>query len=102
MIRTHGQSGKNRTPEYRAWNNMRQRCLNSEHPDFKDYGGRGISISSTYDNFEEFLNDIGPKPGPNYSLDRIDNNWDYEPGNCRWATGTQQQLNKRPFYRQGR
>ena len=91
--KTHG---KKHTPEWRAWSSMRCRCLNPNHAAWSRYGGRGITICRRWlDSFQAFLNDLGPKPGPGYSLDRIDNSGNYEPGNCRWATRIQQERNKR-------
>lgn len=90
---THGKAG---TPEFRAWSYMLTRCTNRNSTDYHAYGGRGITIHPPWAaSFAAFLSDMGPKPGPGYSLDRIDVNGDYEPGNCRWATGRGQCRNKR-------
>lgn len=93
----HGHScGGRRTPEYRSWKAMKTRCTNTNFPTFKHYGGRGIRICDRWINsFENFFADMGPKPTPKHSLDRIDNNGNYEPSNCRWATQDQQVRNCR-------
>ena len=88
----HGLSG---TPIYRAWQAMRERCLDPRHPDWKNYGGRGITVCGRWHKFENFAADMGAHPGKGWSLDRIDNNGSYEPGNCRWATRATQQQNTR-------
>jgi hypothetical protein len=94
--RTHGESSTKRTPEYRAWESMKYRCSNMSNPHWKLYGGRGISVCKTwFDSYECFLKDMGRKPGKEYSLDRINNNGNYEPSNCRWATKKQQAQNRR-------
>ena len=80
--------------EYRAWIDMHQRCNNSSHNRYYAYGGRGISICARWDSFDNFIADMKLKPNVELSLDRIDNNGNYEPKNCRWATRSQQQLNK--------
>jgi hypothetical protein len=88
---------KQPSPEYVAWASMKQRCLNVNTSRYKDYGGRGITICESWlKSFEAFLSDMGVKPSPDHSLDRIDNHGNYEASNCRWATRSQQQLNKRP------
>ena len=74
---------------------MIARCYNPKHPRFADYGGRGITVCERWLTFANFLADMG-EPPPGLTLDRIDNDGNYEPGNCRWATDTQQRTNKRP------
>jgi hypothetical protein len=87
--------GKSRTPEHVAWNNAKARCHRKTHPRYADWGGRGIEMCERWRNsFEAFLEDMGPRPGPNYSIDRIDGNKGYEPGNCRWATSQEQSENR--------
>lgn len=81
---------------YPVWNMMKQRCSNPNNPDFHNYGGRGIAVCERWQSFENFYADMGPCPGPGFSLDRFpDQNGNYEPGNCRWADTRQQQQNKR-------
>lgn len=83
------------TPEYRAWQHMKTRCYNFNAKNYDNYGGRGIEVCERWvDNFKNFLEDMGTRPD-GYSLDRIENDGDYEPGNCRWATRTQQNRNSR-------
>jgi hypothetical protein len=85
------------TPEYWAWANMKQRCHNPRHPNFFRYGACGVRVCERWRrSFTAFLADVGPRPGPGYTLDRIDNLGNYEPGNVRWATWTVQNGNRRP------
>lgn len=92
----HGHaSGGRRSPEYKAWASMRRRCENTASANFRLYGGRGIRVCPEWHVFEAFLQDVDMRPGPGYSLDRIDNDGNYEPGNVRWATSKQQCRNTR-------
>lgn len=87
---------KNGTAEYRAWIMLRQRCHNPRARKFPDYGGRGIRVCERWMDFAAFLADMGPKPSPAHSIDRVNNDGNYEPGNCRWATPKEQSNNRRP------
>ena len=82
-------------PLYTTWQNMIQRCTNPNKKAFKHYGARGISVCERWRTFASFAADMGPRPSTVRSLERIDNDGNYEPANCQWATGTQQRLNQR-------
>jgi len=87
-------------PEYMGWISMKQRCYNPKHKSYKNYGGRGIRVCKRWLlSVENFLADVGDRPSPNYSIDRIDNNGNYEPKNVRWATGKIQVKNRRKYIR---
>lgn len=92
----HGYYG---TKEYRAWQAIKNRCLNSRDKSYYKYGGKGITVCSEWINsFESFINHVGKCPGKKFSIDRIDNTKGYEPGNVRWATISEQQKNRSVCY----
>jgi hypothetical protein len=93
--KTHGQSSLNGTPEYRTYFGMKARCYNENTENYPRYGGRGITVCNRWlESFENFFEDMGKKPSLNHSLDRINNDGNYEPGNCRWATKKEQSQNR--------
>lgn len=88
--------GMTKTPEHKAWRQIKTRCNTLDNPRYSSWGGRGIKMCSEWENnFEAFFAYVGPRPSPGHSIDRIDNDGHYEPGNVRWATRTQQNQNRR-------
>lgn len=93
---THGHtSGRNISPTYQTWSSMLKRCNNPAATNYDRYGGRGIKVCDRWHEFESFLNDMGERPSTDYEIDRIDNNGNYEPGNCRWVTAKRNSRNRR-------
>jgi hypothetical protein len=93
VYRSHGLT---RSPLYTAWVGMKQRCGNPKNPDYSNYGGRGIKVCDTWrDSFETFMGDMGPTWQRGLTVDRIDSNGNYEPGNCRWVPMSEQWKTRR-------
>ena len=91
----HGQSKGVQTPEYKAWSHMKERCQNKKNKRYYDWGGRGIKVCERWQTFDLFFEDMGKKPSPKHSLERNDNEGNYEPSNCSWEIRRVQDRNKR-------
>jgi len=84
-------------PLYSIWKSMRQRCNNPYSKDYESYGGRGIIICEEWNNFQQFISDMGERPSRKHYLDRINNDGNYSKDNCRWATSTESLANRRKY-----
>ena len=92
--------GLRHTPEYTAWAGMKDRCYRRNSKFYFNYGGRGIKVCDRWlHSFESFIADMGSKPSPEHTIDRIDNDSNYEPNNCRWVTRSVNMSNRRTIFK---
>lgn len=98
IVHGHTASG-GMSPEYQSWRAMIQRCTNPKNNRFQYYGARGIAVCERWETFSNFLRDMGPKPTPKHSLERVENDKGYSPDNCKWATALEQRHNRRDSVR---
>lgn len=89
-------NGSHKHPEYTVWRKMRERCYNPKQSNYEYYGAKGIKVCKEWnESFETFLYDMGPRPYPNYQLDRINSDGNYEPNNCRWVSKSKNMINRK-------
>ena len=93
LNKTHGQAGKDRTPEYRSWAHLVERCTNPNNKHYKHYGARGITVCERWHKFENFYADMGKRPSSKHSIERKNNDEGYSKENCKWATHAEQNSN---------
>ena len=87
-----------RVPEYSVWKSVRNRCNNPKNEHYQWYGARGIKVCERWDSYENFIADMGPRPSNKHSIERVNNDGNYEPANCKWATKLEQSRNRRGVY----
>lgn len=87
--------GMSYTPEHNTWCEIHRRCYDPKRDSYKTHGARGIKVCARWADFENFFADMGERPSRDHSIDRIDNDGNYEPSNCKWSTNSEQNLNKR-------